>query len=223
MGRILAFFRERYLEILLLYLAIQFGFVAAGGWLEDRRWVAGIAFAAILVGLPAGFYQRERSRRRRWPAWAADHEVPTTRRGVVFTLGLGPYDQSLCPWALSHLAVEFVGLLATRALRPDYRDGYVSALGKLGKTVRVVVCTDDQRNDLRAGADQLLRWLLEDCGLTPDDVVVDLTHGTTLMSVGAFVAAQDRGVDCQYVHSSFEDRRRIPGSERPILLPARPV
>jgi hypothetical protein len=57
-------------------------------------------------------------------------------------------------------------------------------------------------------------------GVSAKDVVVDLTAGTTTMSVAAFMAAQERRIDCQYIHSEFDrvKNERIKGSEKAILL-----
>src|SRR5437879_1944675 len=103
MRRIRSFVRERYLEIVLLYGAVQLGFIAIGGWLDRRRWIAGLASLGIIASLPLIFGYLDRRARRRHVRLAAEEAFSVSRRALVVTLGLPPYDQSVVPLVMEHL------------------------------------------------------------------------------------------------------------------------
>ena len=62
-------------------------------------------------------------------------------------------------------------------------------------------------------------WMLEQ-GLSPSEVIVDLTGGSKPMSVAAFIAAEQRQVECEHLASNWDAKkaRPMPGTQQPILI-----
>lgn len=85
-----------------------------------------------------------------------------------------------------------------------------------GETWRNLEDVEDGRE--RIG--RLLDWLIDVEGLAPEEIYVEVTGGTGLMTAAAVLAARDRGVDCLYVHSTYERNAPKAGSQRLVAIPA---
>lgn len=53
-----------------------------------------------------------------------------------------------------------------------------------------------------------------------DDIVVDITGGTAVMSCGAFVAAKEDGIDVQYIYSDydFNQNKVLPDTQKALIV-----
>jgi len=95
-------------------------------------------------------------------------------------------------------------------------------LPALGLRLRAVKQECWEPTRIREGATKaglVMDWMLEQ-GLKPTQVVVDLTGGSKPMSVAAFIAAEQRKLECEYVASDWDQGRARPvrGTQRPILI-----
>lgn len=216
------FFVEKGLEIVFLALFIPL-LLGALTVLLKERWELYVVLGAALVAsyLTLAYVRERRERRKSRPDVGMAGALDVPRRGVIFTLGLhSDRPASVVSLVVERVRPEFVGFLGTPRTEEA---GTV-------KRLRTTLCLGEDRcksefwdptevaeGKVKAGL--VIDWLLRQ-GVSERELVVDLTGGTTTMSVAAFMAAQERRVDCQYVHSEFDrvKNERIHGSEKAILI-----
>jgi hypothetical protein len=165
------------------------------------------------------------NRRRRQVGIAAVAQAAVTpRRGLVLTLNEASHERdSAADLALRVVRPEYLGLFGTKETDAAMvSDRVVSE--RCAAAGIVLQGSNSKRwdlGDLRDGVrtvETLIDWMT-DRGLTADDIVVDVTAGLVPMSVAAFLAAQSRGVVCEYIQSDYDTTgRRQPGSERFVLI-----
>lgn len=143
------------------------------------------------------------------------------RKAVVFTLGLNSDKPgSVVDLVMKQLRPEFVGFLGSPATDAA---GIVLNLSRiLSLPAEKVKSESWEPTAIREGRIKtllVLDWLMEK-GLAVHDIVIDLTGGTATMSVAAFMAAEERAVDCQYIYSEWDrDKDQLKrGTQRPILI-----
>ena len=57
-----------------------------------------------------------------------------------------------------------------------------------------------------------------DKGLSKDDIVVDITGGTAIMSIASYIAADENKIDTQYVYSEYRDNKPVEGSQKALMV-----
>ncbi|MGH8884984.1 MAG: hypothetical protein ACRDYX_07405 [Egibacteraceae bacterium] len=187
-----------------------------GPW---RSVTIAVVLAGVIVAM--GVVSSRRSRRRRLIGEAADPEQP--RRGLVLTLSLRSAEPgSVALRTIERLRPEYVGLLGSQITDTQRISArLVQALARsarLDPVVRSEIVDPVDVNDCKHATARLIQWML-DQGLTREDILLDLTAGTAVMSLGAFLSSEEFRVDTQYEASDYDDRmQRIPGSERPIYV-----
>jgi len=135
------------------------------------------------------------------------------RRGIIFTVGR---QVETITFALDRQQPELVGLICTDATE-DFADAVIERMGNTDRTRKRLVDPQNIR-EIRNTTDALIDWLLER-GLSPREIVVDVTGGMTTMSVGVFSAADERRIDSQYIKSDFDERNRpIPGTQEGVFV-----
>jgi len=65
----------------------------------------------------------------------------------------------------------------------------------------------------------VLEWIAESEGVKREEMAFDVTGGKTLMSIGAFLAADRMGVDVQYISSAFDKdtNKWVPGTTDALM------
>jgi hypothetical protein len=215
-----AFVRERYLEIVIGYLAVQLLFAPLTPWLGDHALVSiGLALL-VMLALVTLIHAGELRRRRRNRHLGEEQAFQIPRRGVVFVLAPRyAFDASVCPLVLEHLDPEVVGLLATPQLSDGTRRTYQTAVKEQGRDLEILECDEWSLADIVSKTSTLLRLVAERRSLAPKETVLDITHDTKLLTLGAFIAANDQGVETQCITSEYwPDGQRRKGTERPILI-----
>lgn len=174
--------------------------------------LAAVVVVVVLVGARVVAWLR-----RRTQPLVTDAAFDARWRGMVFSLSTGPYDTSVCRTVLERQTeVTHVGLLASRALaaKPELAT-YRQALDRRGMSYEVQVCDEQDLDDIARKVSYLLDWL-DRQGVPRSAAAVDLTQGTTPMSLGAYLAATAAGVACQYIASEVR-----PDGSRDRSLPVR--
>lgn len=217
-GGVWAFVRARYFEIVLLYIALQLVVVGASNWWHG--------WALVIPGiLIAGFFilvvwLAERRRAKLVPDLGKEEAFQRDRKAVIFTLGLRPYERSTMPVVLSNRDVPLVGLLATDKVMTDHYLSYEAAL--MPRSVELATCSNVDLVDIITKTEALITKLFKDHNLTPGDIVIDITGGTVLLSLGAFLAAERHNVECQVIAAEYKDGVPIASTVRPILAVGHP-
>lgn len=195
------------------------------GW-SDQTWLYldhyGILLADIFTTLTVamlivGWLKRDRLRRwltrNRFPVVGGEEPAERNWDGIVFTVS-----RSETPtWVIEQCRPAQVGLVVTRQSR-DTADRIAARAGELGARVYgpLEISSPDDPAASRFAVGELLRRM---AGQQPDAVLaVDLTGGKVPMSLGAFMAAEERLVETIYVSSDY-----TPGLKGPDMRTARIV
>jgi hypothetical protein len=214
------FFADKALELLIAGVCLQLALAAVAAWLSSRPAVMLLSALAVLLLLVIGVGVKELRERRKRPEIGAEIAFQIPRRGVIFTLGL----HSAKPGSVVHLVhellkPELIGFLGTP--KTDENEVAQSLCDTLDLAAGKCKSESWEPTAIREGklkTSLIIDWMQE-CGLNERDIVLDLTGGTATMSVAAFMAAEERHIDCQYIYSQFDDRNQIiSGTQKPILI-----
>jgi CRISPR-associated protein (Cas_Cas02710) len=212
---------NRVYELIVLQLLLGAATLVAGTTVRLIGLALGVGVA---VAATAGVRElSSRLRRRRLSVEAVEGRPQVPRRGIVLTLSAdSDLPGSAAVHALHHLRPLYVGFFGTPLT--DDRRVVETILTERCPEAEIVPLATNRKTwdlaDLRDGkrtVELLIDWLL-DRGLAPGEILVDITGGTKTMSVCAFLAAQAKGVDCQYIQSDWDASRRQRGSERFTLI-----
>ena len=151
-----------------------------------------------------------------------DKEFVTKRRGLIVTLGFKSHESgSAVMKEADVLKPEFLGFLVTADTerlgilaqivdnlnlnRADYKEEPVNPT--------------DVRN-IKNGTLRLIHWMEKDKGIPIGEIAIDVTGGTTPISIGAFLAAQERGVDVNYIYSDYDVdlNRYMPDTQKALVI-----
>lgn len=144
-----------------------------------------------------------------------------TRKGVIFTLGLRSADAgSVAYEVLDRMRPEYVGFLGTSQTRDaKIVESLVEHFGISEDKFKSETweLLDVAEGELKTTL--VIDWMLKQ-GIASSDIVLDVTGGTVTTSISAFIAAQKRRIDTQYIYSEFDRQanRVVDGSQKPILV-----
>jgi hypothetical protein len=211
------FLSEKALE---LYMGIVLGFIMSAillllGNRPDLMLISALALFFLLIAFAWVKEKMESSHVSIGQLLA--FKVP--RRGIIFTLGLRSSEPSSVVYLVNKvLAPEFVGLLGTPETQNVIKDILAELKLQEGKC-KTETWNLTEINEGKIKTSLVIDWMLAQ-GLKEEEVVVDLTGGTTAMSIAAFMAAEDRKIDCQYIQSKYDEAKNIhiKGSQKPILI-----
>ena len=184
--------------------------------------LGGLALLLLLFSL-VGVVQRRRLQPRHGLENLA-YRVP--RLGIIFTVGNQPFTLRL---ALRNQKPRFVGFICTSqseevadALTTELVGGLFPDLNLTEEQVRKTIVDPWSVRESQAETKRLLAWMLEQTrdgkSLSRSDLVVDVTGGTTPMSVAAFSIAEEWQVDSQYIRSRYVDNKLQSDTQDAILL-----
>lgn len=192
-------------------------------WQADAIWLAGCTAAALLA---FDRWNRSVSSTLRADRLGRDGDDKLTgRRGLVIVLGLNsqaptsPVAKLLaaCP-NLEYLALVGTPQTQSRNVARDILETLAPSLGRQVPAANVRVF--EQGNNAQSVADfeqatrDAIAWMLRQ-GLEPHEVVVDTSDGRRAMGYGALVAAEQAGVEVQYLALEWDHmgNRPIPDQE----------
>jgi hypothetical protein len=182
------------------------------GW-SEQAWLmldqAGILLGNLtllvsIIGAGWAWLRRESIRRwftrNRFPEVGGTAEADAEWGALVFTVSM---NEQVPRWVLQTLRPRFAAFVASESSRPaaDRLAAHARGLGIEVLPARLVADPDDPA-DTRRETLALLQ-LVKDKGA--GRVAVDLTGGKTPMSLGAFMAAEERQADTLYVTSEYEN------------------
>ncbi len=171
--------------------------------------------AASLVLAVLGFLKREQLHRwwhrNRFPEIGG--KAPRDCDGLILTFSR----IDLPRWVIEQLKPDWVGLLPSQETR-DQAEQLAGLLRRHGYTVHLRTIDDpDDPAQARLRTQELLQQAHHEGCRRP---LVDLTGGKVPMSIGVFMAAEERGAPSLYVTADYDPKhRRIrPGSQRITLI-----
>lgn len=179
------------------------------GW-SDQLWLRldhfGILFGDIMllisfVGLVYGICQRNTLRnwlsRNRFPGIGGCPDFDW--QGLVFTVSRA----NVPLWVIEHVSPKAIGLLTTSASQDEGDIIRDDAEQRGIEVITRMIENPDDPAEVKQKARELLRQMQEN-NINP--IAVDITGGKTPMSVGAFMAAEEMGVDSIYVTTQMENK-----------------
>jgi hypothetical protein len=141
------------------------------------------------------------------------------RRGVIFTVGLRSAEKGSVIYLVHEaLQPEYIGFLRT----PQTESVVKEIIGKLNLqagTYKTEAWEITEIGEGKTKTSLVIDWMRKQ-GLRESDMVLDITGGTATMSVAAFIAAQERRIDCQYIQSRYDETKNvyIKESQKPVLV-----
>lgn len=225
MKELLRYLREEWANVLVTGIAIPIALtvILTGNWVVMAITLPGL-FGMVL----AVFVLAERFRQRQPKTIGESGALQIPRRGMVFLVGRQTATLELTlDWLQAHQQMPahfgFVYSAASRAEMEALVAHY--ELSNRTKLDWGQVDPFDVK-DVSTSTQKLLRWLIDDCNLAEREIVVDVTGGTTLMSLGAFLAAEGGyarkkpawRIETQYLKSDYRENKPVPGTQEWILL-----
>lgn len=204
------FLRQRWPELLI-----------AGVWLQSivsaaftGRWdLLALASLGGLVLLVVIFWLVERLSRPKRPSREESEAFQVPRKGLVLLVG---FQKDSLTYLIRNQKPLWIGLLCSRQTE-QIADELAAESGLDPDHVQKEIADAWSVMDVREKAVALVNWLRRR-GLSQADLVVDITGGTAIMSVGAFSVAEEQRIDTQYVRSEYQDNRPIPGTQRALFV-----
>jgi len=204
------FFNEKWLELIISGICLPFLGAAVAVWLTSRPGALMAIAAVILVLLFLFLFLKEWRERRRQPQLGGERAFQIGRRGVIFTLGkYSAQPESIVYLVSKNLKPDFFGFLSTPELdKMKVVEEIVRTLGLREERYKVESWNLKEVREGKTKTALMIDWILNQ-GLSERELVLDITNGTATMSVAAFMAAEERRVDCQYILSEYTDSNRI--------------
>jgi hypothetical protein len=219
MGLLQRFFQEKWLEIAIVAICFQLLTSGVALYLGDRPVTLIVTAIVVLLLVSLGTVAAEQWRARRRLTGGEFRWGREEKRGVVFTLGLRSHESSGTVMKMIRtIKPTYVAFLATRATaKANITAAIVDQAALSDDHWREKIVDPTNVSEVRDDTKHLINWM-ETCGLPTSEILVDITGGTAVVSVGAFIAADDAKVDTVYVYSEFKDNKPIEGSQRPLRI-----
>ncbi len=173
--------------------------------------ISSVLMCVSMIGAVVSVFKRNEIRRwfrlNRFPA-VGGKKVNKDWDGLVFTVSRN----ALPIWVIEQIQPKWVGLLSTPETQAE-QEKIAQAAAALGILIthKVITDADDPQESFQQG-----KSLLHNKPPEIDNVAVDITGGKTPMSLGAFMAAEELGVDSIYVTAEYQNGRPVESSARII-------
>lgn len=145
-----------------------------------------------------------------------------SRKGIVFTIGLHSHKKgSPALKVLERLKPKYCGLIGTEKTFMDNAGQSIAReAGINAEFMKEATINPTELEDIKANTHHLIQWMMEK-GLSARDIVVDITGGTVPMSLAAYLAAVESGIETQYVYSEYDKNKNkaLPDTQKALLNP----
>ena len=183
-------------------------------WVTIGNIVNGISLLGILLTFfflhPLSFLKKMES--KNFPS-SSDHPPKTSYDALLFTVSKA----DIPIWMMKHYQPKSMGLIGSDEVLESINKIKEEAK-KLGIKVycRSLVATDvDVVVRAKHETLEIIKELLQTGSY---HLALDITGGKTPMSIGAFLAAEQEGIDSLYVTAAFDKGQPISETIKPILL-----
>lgn len=210
------FIKEKLLEIAVIAIVVQL--VTGAFMISLGNSPILIGFSAIvlvlLIVLASTIYD-VLSRRK---VVGKGDAINIKRKGIIFTVGLKSHeaDRPLMK-VIRNSSFQYYGFIGTEKTSGVVR-AIVQAAGLIEDSYREKKVVPTNILETTQDTTHLILWMIEK-GLSKNDIVVDLTGGTSIMSVAAYIAADENKIDTQYVFSDYDESNKpINGKQEAVLV-----
>jgi hypothetical protein len=183
-------------------------------WTAIGNIVNGISFVGIVLSFfflhPLSFLKKMES--KNFPSSSA-HPPKTSYDALLFTVSKA----DIPIWMMKHYQPKSIGLIGS--------DEVLESLNKIKEDAKKLEIKIYCRSLVAADVDVVARAKHETLEIIQAllkagsyHLALDITGGKTPMSIGAFLAAEEEGIDSLYVTAAFDKGRPISETIKPILL-----
>jgi len=213
------FFRDRLLEIVIVGIGLQCLIGAILLFFENRPFLLMlIAISLILLaGLVTAASDIVKTRKK---IIGDVFDPKMKRKGVIFTLGLKSHDvKSPAMKVIRQLSPQYCGFIGTKKTFDANIGRTIAQAADLKEDFyREKEVYPANIKEIKEDTVHLIQWMLDE-GLSRSDIVVDITGGTAIVSLAAYMAADEYRIDTQYIYSEeYRDNQPVDGSQKAILV-----
>jgi hypothetical protein len=219
MGLLQRFIQEKWLEIAIVAICFQLLTSGVALYLGDRPLTLIVTALMVLLLIAVGTVAVEQWRARNRITGGEFHWGTEVKKGLIFTLGLRSHEDSGTVMKMIRtIKPTYLGFIATQATaKNNVTASIVNKCGLKDGEWREKMVEPTNVTEIRDDTKHLINWMLS-LGVSSSEILIDLTGGTAVVSVGAFMAADEAKVDTVYVYSDFKDNKPIEGSQRPLRI-----
>ena len=136
------------------------------------------------------------------------------RKGLIFTTG--GQDDTL-RISLRHQKPDFVAFICSNETK-DKADKLLTEFGFDIEHHKIELVDPRDIDDIRIKTETSYNWMKKN-GVNDADIAIDITGGTKPMSLGAFLVAEGKQVDSQYIFChKYENNKCVDGTQEALLL-----
>ncbi|MBW2662209.1 MAG: hypothetical protein JRD93_09525 [Deltaproteobacteria bacterium] len=211
------FFKDKWLEIAIIAIAIQLITNAISVFLGNRPLL--IMFTAIGLILLIVLVTSASDAMKATNKIIGGVDLNIQRRGIIFTIGLKSHDaNSTIMKVIKKLSPQYCGFIGTdRTIKANIGKTIAQSAGLQEHFYREKSVDPTNIREIREDTMHIIQWMLDN-GLSTNDLVVDITGGTAIMSVAAYIAADEKRVDTQYIYSKYRDNKPVDGSQKALMV-----
>lgn len=218
MNTLKVFFKDRWLEIAIIAFGIQLITNAVSIFLGNSPLLILLTATGLIliVVLVTSAYDVIKTKNK---IVGEGVDFSLKRRGIIFTIGLKSHnDNSTVIKAIKELSPQYCGFIGTdKTIEANIGKTIAHTIGLEENFYREKAVNPNNIREIREDTIHLIQWLL-DKGLATNEIVVDITGGTAIMSVAAYIAADEKRVDTQYIYSDYRNNKPVEGSQKALMV-----
>lgn len=218
MHTVTSFFKQKWLEIAIVAIAIQlitnaFSIFLGNNPLLIFLTALGLILVIVLVTITLDAMRRNRR------IIGVGNALEKRRKGIIFTVGLKSNEvNSPAMKVVDKLKPQYLGFIGTeKTIEVNIGKTIAETNGMKSEYFREKSVDPTNVKEIKEDVDHLIQWMLAN-GLSKEDIVVDLTGGTAIMSVAAYIAADENKVDTQYIYSDYRDNKPVDGTQKALMV-----
>lgn len=223
MEKIKELFKDKWYEMVVGALGMNLLSTAFAVFVNNNPLVLLVSFATIVVLILLAAVVRKQLIRP-LPSIFEGRALGHPRKGIVLTIGLHSHKKgSPALKVLERQKPKYCALIGTeKTFMENVGQQIALHAGIKAQFFKQENINPIKMAEIKAVTISLIHWMMED-GLHTRDIVVDITGGTVPMSLAAYTAASELGVDTQYVYSDYDKDRNIAlnGTQKAILNPSK--
>lgn len=146
-------------------------------------------------------------------------KLDSPRKAIIFTVGFrSAFDDSILYRVHEKLKPELVGFLETQETNEKgIVHSIVQKLQLENDKFKTMMVDPTNIDEIKMTTKLIVDWFKQK-NINEDEILLDLTAGTALMSVASFIAADEQHIDTLYLYSEYEKNLPIKGTQKPILI-----
>jgi len=212
------FVKNKWLEIAIVAVAIQLITNAFSIFLGNNPlliFLTALGLILVIVLVTIILDAMRRSRR----IIGVENALEKGRKGVIFTIGLKSNEvNSPAMKIVDKLKPQYLGFIGTeKTIEANIGKTIAETNGIKSEYFREKSVDPTNVKEIKEDADHLIQWMLAN-GLSKEDIVVDLTSGTAIMSVASYIAADENKIDTQYIYSDYRDNKPVDGTQKVLTI-----